>query len=139
MKLTKIVDDVIRLGDASRDYWEGELRKHHPDYPIVHEGEFEVPPSPEDALIQQLLAGLTDEQLYLVLWLAYVGRGDYRSDDLSGGYHDLKATFPQRDVAIAQLASNKFLAEYLKDAIDDLQRHKIEVDRLALQDLLQSN
>jgi hypothetical protein len=33
MKLSEAVREVIRLGDASRAYWDRELPKHHPHYP----------------------------------------------------------------------------------------------------------
>ena len=39
MKLSELVRQVIRLGDASRAYWDRELPKHHPHYPVIRAGE----------------------------------------------------------------------------------------------------
>ena len=76
MRLSEVVREVIRLGDASRAYWDRELPKHHPHYPVIRAGEDSAPPSPEDAQIQALLKSLPENQLYALLLLTYVGRGD---------------------------------------------------------------
>jgi hypothetical protein len=130
MKLSEVMREVIRLGDASRAYWDRELPKHHPHFPVILAGEDSGPPPPEDAQIQALLKSLPEDQLYALLLLTYVGRGDFRADDLSSGYQAMKEIFPSADLAIAQITGNKTVAEYLTDAMDEIHRRRIDLDRL---------
>ncbi len=130
MRLSEVVREVIRLGDASRAYWDRELPKHHPHYPVIRAGEDSAPPSPEDAQIQALLKSLPENQLYALLLLTYVGRGDLSADNLLAAYQDVKETFPSRDLAVAQLTGSKTLAEYLTDATEEIQKRRIDLDGL---------
>src|SRR6266404_7783804 len=116
MKLSEVVREVIRLGDASRAYWDRELPRHHPHYPKIRAGEDSGPPPPEDAQIQALLKSLPEDQLYTLVLLTYVGRGDFSADRLLPAFQTMKETFPNRDVAIAQIMEMKTLAEYLREA-----------------------
>lgn len=77
MKLSEAVREIIRLGDASRVYWDRELPKHHPRYPVIRAGEDSGPPPPEDAQILTLLNNLPEDEVYALLLLLYVGCGDY--------------------------------------------------------------
>ena len=63
MKLFEVIQEVIRLGDASQAYWERELPRHHPRYPVILYGEQPAPPPPEDAQIAKLLENLPDNQI----------------------------------------------------------------------------
>jgi hypothetical protein len=130
MKLSEVVQEVIRLGDASRAYWDREMPKHHPHYPVIRAGEDSEPPSPEDAQIQALLQSLPENQLYALLLLTYVGRGDFSADNLLDAYQNLKEIFPSRELAIAQLTGSKTLAEYLTDAMEEIQKRRIDLDGL---------
>ena len=130
MKLSELVREVIRLGDASRAYWDRELPKHHPRYPLIRAGEDSAPPSPEDAQIQALLTSLPENQLYALLLLTYVGRGDFSADNLPAAFQNMKETFPSRDLAVAQLTGSKTLAEYLTDAVDEIRKRRIDLDGL---------
>lgn len=128
MKLSEIVNELIRLGDASQAYWERELPKYHPRYPLVYEGEQEVPPSPEDDQILALLTSLPDDQLYAVAMLTYVGRGDFTAGNLQRANLRLKEWFLDKDVTIAQLMANKSLGEYLTDAVEEFKKRHIDLD-----------
>ena len=132
MKLSEVVGEVIRLDDTSRAYWDRELPKRHPHYPIIRAGEDSAPAPPEDAQIQALLKGLPDNQLYALILLTYVGRGDFSADDLLHGYENIKEAFPSRDLAIAQLKQNTTLAEYLTDAMEEIRKRRIELDKLEI-------
>ena len=126
MKLSKAVREIIRLGDVSRAYWDRELPRRQPHYPVIRAGEDSAPAPPEDAQIQALLKSLPEDQIYALLPLTYVGRGDYSADHLLPAYQTLKEIFPSRDLAIAQLA------EYLTDAMEEIQKRHIDLDRLQL-------
>ena len=130
MQLSEVVRELIRLGDASRAYWDRELRRHHPRYPVIRTGEASPPPPPEDAQIQALLKSLPEDQLYALMLLTYVGRGDFSADHLLPAYQTMKEVFPTRDLAVAQMTGNKTLAEYLTDAMEEIQKHHIDLDSL---------
>ncbi len=130
MKLSEVVREVIRLGDASRAYWDRELPKHHPHYPLVRAEENSAPPPPEDAQILSLLKSLPENQLYALILLTYVGRGDCSADDLLPAYQTMKETFPSKDLAIAQMTGNQTLAEYLTDAMEEVRKRHIDLDSL---------
>src|SRR5438132_1508587 len=101
MRLTETVREAIRVGDRSRAYWDRELPKRHPHYPLVRPGEDSGPPPPEDAQLQTLLESLPEDQLYALISLMYVGRGDFSADRLLPAYETMKETFPSRQTAIA--------------------------------------
>ena len=130
MKLSEVVRDVIRLGDASRAYWDRELPKHHPHYPVIRAGEGSVPEPPEDAQILDLLKSLPEDQVYALILLMYVGRGDFSADHLLPAYQTTKETFPSKDLAIAQMTGKNTLAEYLTDAMEEIHKRHIDLDSL---------
>jgi hypothetical protein len=130
MKLSEVVREVIRLGDASRAYWDKELPRHHPHYPVIRLGEDSAPPPPEDAQIRSILTSLPEDQLYALILLTYVGLGDFSADHLPHAYQTMKEMFPTRDQAIAQITGTKTLAEYLTDALEEIQRRHIDLDSL---------
>lgn len=130
MKLSEVVREIIRLGDASRAYWDRELPKHHPHYPVILADESSAPPPPEDAQIQALLKSLPEDQLYTVTLLTYMGRGDFTADRLKSAYRTIKEILPSKELAIAQITEQKTLGEYLTDAIAEIQKHHIDLDSL---------
>lgn len=130
MKLSEAVRELICLGDASRAYWDRELPKRHPHYPIVRAGEDSGPPPPEEAQIEALLAVLPDDQLYALLLLTYMGRGAYSADHLLPAYQTMKEMFPSRDMAIAQMTEMIALAEDLTDALEEIRKRHIDLDSL---------
>ncbi|HSU65305.1 MAG TPA: DUF3775 domain-containing protein [Tepidisphaeraceae bacterium] len=130
MKLSKAVSELIRLGEASHAYWDRELPKRHPHYPVIRAGEGSVPPPPEDAQIQALLRNLSEDQIYALVLLTYVGRGDYSADHLQLGYQAVREAFPTKELAIAQMTGSNTLAEYLADAMQELDSHHIDLDSL---------
>jgi hypothetical protein len=130
MKLSEVVREVIRLGDASRSYWDRELPKRHPHYPVIRAGEVSPPPPPEDAQILALLKGLPEDQLYALVILSYIGRGDFRADRLQPEYQTVREVLPSRDLAIAHLTGTNTLAEYLTDAMEEVQTRHIDLDNL---------
>jgi hypothetical protein len=130
MKLSKVVREVIRLAKASRAYWDRELLRRHPAYPVVHAGEDSGPPPPEDARLRAILEGLPDDQLYAITLLALVGRGDFSADCLTATYDTVKDMLPSRSVAIEHVSGQIALAEYLTDAVEELKKRQIDMDSL---------
>ena len=86
MKLSETAATVIDLATAIRDYWNTELPKRHRNYPVVSAGEDSGPPPPEEAKLRSFLEKLPDEEIYKLILLMYVGRGDFGTDDLAMHY-----------------------------------------------------
>ncbi len=128
MTRTEALKELIRLGRRSRRYWERELPKCHPKWPLVQSGESSAPPPPEDAEIQELLRSLREEDLYLLCLLMYVGRGDFDIDHLGPAYRKTRDAFPSREVAIDQMVGRPELSEYLMDAWEEVQERRIDLD-----------
>jgi hypothetical protein len=128
MRLSDAANEVIRLAEASRRYWERELPKRHPHYPLVRPGEDSGPPSPEDEQLIALLKGLPQEQVYALILLMYIGRGDYAADYLGESYQAMRDTFLKPEYAIAQMADMPTLAEDMSDGLGELKKRHIDVD-----------
>lgn len=136
MKLSEAVQEIIRLGEASRKYWDRELPKHHARYPIIRPGEVSPPPPPEDTQIGAILKRLSEDQVYILILLTEVGPAKFKADDLPSAYHSMKETISNKDLAIAQLMETYALAEDLTDAMEALQKRHIDVDNLKFESQL---
>ncbi len=132
MKISEAVRKLIRLGEVSREYWDRELPKAFPRYPIVRPGEVDPPAPPEDAQIESLLKRLSEEQIYALILLMYIGRGSYSADKLVAAYENVKEKFFSKELAIAQMTSDIGLAEYLTDALSEMQKRHIDIDHMNL-------
>ncbi|QEH31881.1 hypothetical protein OJF2_03480 [Aquisphaera giovannonii] len=139
MTLSEVVGEIIRLGDASRAYWDRELPKDHPHYPLILDGEKQTPPPPEDAQILSILESLPEAQIYAVALLMYLGRGDFAADRIPSAIPRVKKMLPTKDLAIDQIMSQTALAEYLADAVAEARRRRIDLDDLASCDAVAVN
>src|SRR6266498_2659703 len=130
MKLSETAKEVIALAEAIRNYWDTELPKRHPDYPLVHPGEDSGPPPPEAKKLRDLLASLPEDAIYQLALIMHLGRGDFGTEDLAGHYEALKRTFRKPDWAASQMMEKAPLADYLADGLAELKKSGIDVDRL---------
>ncbi len=130
MKLSEIAREVIGLADAIRHYWDKELPKRHPDYPIVHPGEESGPPPPEEKKLQDLLASLPEDAIYQLLLLTYLGRGDFSSRDLAAQFESLKRAFGKPEWAVSQMLEKPPLADYLSEGLEELKKQNVDVDKM---------
>jgi hypothetical protein len=128
MTRTEAIQELIRLGELSRAYWNTELHRRHPKYPIIQHGEDSGPPPPEDKQIHDLLNALPERDLYILLTLMYLGRGDFDLDHLALGYRKMKDAFPKRELAIDQMTGRTVLSEYLMDALEEIRQGHIDLD-----------
>lgn len=133
MKLLEAANEVIAFAEAIRDYWDAELPKRHPDYPLVHAGEDSGPPPPEEKKLKDFLARLPEDIVYKLALILYLGRGDFGTDDLTGHYEELKRRFGRPEEAAAQMVGKASLADYLTDGLAELRSNGIDVDRLTFQ------
>jgi hypothetical protein len=130
MKLSAAARQVIGRADAIRAYWEAELPKRHPDYPLVNPGEESGPPPPEEKKLRQLLAKLPADTVYKLLLIMSLGRRDFDTTDLGSRYEELKERFEKPEEEAAQLVEKPDLADYLADGLDALKKNDIDVDTL---------
>lgn len=121
---------VIDLATTIRRYWDAELPKRHPSYPLVKAGEDSGPPPPEEAELRGLLQSLPSEDLYKLLALMYLGRGDFNATGFESMVHELRGPFPDRDRVIRQMMSKGPLAEYLADGLHELADHGLDIDKV---------
>jgi hypothetical protein len=130
MKLSQAAQEVIAFAEAIRNYWDAELPKRHPDYPLVHAGEDSGSPPPEEKQLRDFFTSLPDDIIYKLALIMYLGRGDFGTDDLARHYEALKGTFEKPDRAAAQMMEKAALADYLMDGLDELKTNGIDVDHL---------
>src|SRR5271166_4736394 len=94
MNLSQAVPKVIELAGKVRDYYEAEMRKWHPNYPLVGPGEDEPPPPPEEKELRDFLLTLSGDMIDRLLLIMYLGRGDFGvDDDLTEHYEALQGPF----------------------------------------------
>jgi hypothetical protein len=135
MKLSEAAQRVITLARKVRRYYDTELPKWYPDYPVVSPAEEGPPPPKEERELRNFLRSLPSETIYRLLLVMHLGRGDFGTDDLPGSYEALKQTFGKPEWAASQMMQKAPLAEYLSDGLSELKRQRIPVDDLPLQDM----
>jgi hypothetical protein len=131
MKLSQTIAEVVALATAIQNYWNTELPKRHPHYPVVSLNEDSGPPPLEQAKLRNLLSSLPEEEIYALMLVMYVGRGDIGTDDLATHYEKLKERFPNPEWAISQMEGKAPLAEYLADGLAEFEKCGADVNQLA--------
>jgi hypothetical protein len=134
MKLSEAAQRVIALARKVRAYYDAELPKWYPDYPVISPAQEGPPPPKEERELSNFLRSLPSETIYRLSLVMYLGRGDFGVDDLPGSYEALKQTFGQPERAASQMMEKAPLADYLSDGLSELKRHRIPVDDLPLED-----
>jgi|SRR6266849_3937553 len=130
MRLSEAANEVVRLAEAIHTYWDRELPKRHPHYPLIRSGEDSGPPAPEEGRLQDFLKSLPPNQVYALVLLMYVGRGDEGIDHLAERYQTVKEAFETPEHAIAQMTSKRTLDEYLTDGLAEIKKGGIDMDRI---------
>lgn len=131
MKLSETIKKVIALAETTRDYWDTELPKRHPNYPLVNPGEDSPPPPPEEKKLKHLLQRLPEEDVYKVALIMHLGRGDFGTNDLAGNYEELKKSYVTPDWAADRMVRKADLADYLLDGLAELEKNGMDVDHLS--------
>jgi len=130
MNLSSIVEEVIALSEAAQAYWDRELPKRHPEYPIIRPGEDSGPPPEEENKLRLLLTGLPPDTLYKLALIMNLAWGNFTKDDLADRFEDLKKTRGEPEWLVAQMVEKGSLAEDLFDGLEQLKKHHIDVDHL---------
>jgi hypothetical protein len=132
MSLSEAAKRVIDLARKVREYYTTELPKRHPNYPLVGPDEQTAPPPPEEKELRNYLGTLSDEMISQLILIMYLGRGDFGMEELPGYYEALRGTFGDPEHAAAQMMDKAPLADYLSDGLEELRKHKIDVDKMPL-------
>jgi hypothetical protein len=130
MKFSKTAARVITLAGQVQDYWNTELPKRHPNYPIISPEEDSGPPPPQQAKLKELLASLPLEEIQRLIFLMYLGRGDFGTNDLATHYEAVKRRFRKPEQAFSQMTGKVPLADYLADGMSELSKHGFDLDNL---------
>jgi hypothetical protein len=129
MPFSDTVKRVIDLANAVRDYWDTELPKRYPTYPLVPAGADDGLPPPEEKELETLLRSLPPADVYKLMSLMYLGREDFNAHGWEPMSRELRQTFPDPDRAIQQMMAKGPLGEYLADGLAQLTAHGTDVDK----------
>ncbi len=132
MKLSEAVKKVIDIATVMREYWETELPKRHPDYPIANPWEAPVPPPPEEKELEKFFASLPGNLVNQIWLIMSLGSGYFDVQDMPDYYKTLKKNFGSPKELTALMIANAPLADYLRDGLTELKKNKMDVDRLPL-------
>jgi hypothetical protein len=133
MTVSEAAHRVIDLARKVRDYYATELPKRHPNYPLVGFDEESVLPPAEEKELRDYLATLSDETIYQLILIMYLGRGDLGTNDLEESYETLRGTIGDSEQAVSQMMIYKAtLADELSDGLEELRKHKINADKIPL-------
>lgn len=132
MNLSEATTKVIELAGKIRDYYTSELPKRHPNYPLIGPDEETTPPPPEEKELKDFLTSLSEDMISQLMVIMYIGRGDIGTDELAAYYHELKGAFGDREQAVDQFMGHAPLADYLSDALEELRKAGINVNKLPL-------
>ncbi len=128
--LRDVVDRAIVLADRARQYWSIELPKAHPQYPVVNLGEGEPAPPPEEQELRTLLEDLSSDEIYALVVLMSLGRGEFGLRDLPARQTEIRRTFDKPEWAVSQMVGKESLGDDLADGLEILRKNHISVESL---------
>lgn len=133
MTLSETVNRVIDLSGRISDYYEAELPKHHPNYPLIHPDDEEPPPPPEERQLHDFLHTLTPELIAQLLVLVSLAYGAVPLSDMAEAYEQCKTEFRDRERAISYLmAQAPNLVDTLERTQEKLSAQNLNLDCLPL-------
>lgn len=128
--LSRAASQVMDYARKIRAYYNTELPKRHPNYPLVDPRDRLTPAPPEQEELDEYLTSLPEETVYQLLLLMYLGRGDYDTVELAGNYRYLKEMFHEPRLAANQMMDKAPLAKYLATGLDKLHKDGLDADKL---------
>jgi hypothetical protein len=137
MNFSEVVHKVIDLSGKIRDYYDTEMPKRFPNYPLINsaagESEEDVPPPPEEKELSDFLASLPEETIYQLYLLMHLGRWEFSANDLAENYERLKKMVETAENAVFEMtAFDTTLGGNLLDGLEELRQHKINIDKMPL-------
>lgn len=128
MTRSQLIDRVIDLATRIGEYWDAELPRRHPRYPLIRAGEDSGPPPPEEGALRELLRSRPVEDVYFLAALMYLGIGDFNPPGIGPEMDQMRRTFGDPDRAITQMLSKGALAAHLTDGYQALRDAGIDPD-----------
>jgi hypothetical protein len=133
MKLSEAFNQVVSLDRKIQEYYNTELPKRHPNYPLVGPDDEEPPPPPEEKELEEFLRRLPDNLLYQLRLISDFNWGRFQVDELAEYYHGMKENVGDREELISEMMWDKaVLADVLEDGLEKLGRYKITLDNMPL-------
>jgi len=132
MKFSQTVNKVLALAQAVHDYWSVELRKRHPRYPFVNEGDEDGPPPPEQKKLKKLLASLPEDDIYKLALILRYNRGYSGKKNPTDYLEEVKQRYETPEEAAWLMAEDAALADGLSFGLEELQLAGFDVDDLTL-------
>jgi hypothetical protein len=137
MSFSEVVNKVIDLSGKIRDYYDVEMPKRFPNYPLINsaagESEEDVPPPLEAKELSDFLASLPEEAIFQLYFLWHLGRWAFRANELAENYERLKKTVETSEHAVFEMTTfEDTLGDDLLDALEKLRQHKINLDKMPL-------
>jgi len=127
MTVKAALSKIIPLARAIQDYWDAELPKRHPKYPLVDPPDAgDGPPPPETEQLQLFLEQLPEETLYKLAMVMDYWRN--RSLDLEESYRDIRGEY-DAPFLIARMLDNYHLYEELEYGLEILSEKHIDLDQ----------
>jgi hypothetical protein len=130
MLLSDAAKRVIELATAINAYWDAELPKRHPDYPLINEGEDSGPPPSEEAQLRDFLRSLPPEAVYKLYTLVELGRDYFPATKYVQNYKRLVRTTPDVDWLRLLMVDQAATADDLQDGLARLAEHHLDLDNL---------
>lgn len=128
MPFSETVKRVMDLATAIRDYWDRELPKRHPKYPLVQPGEDSGPPPPEERELRDLLRSLSAEEVAQLLTIIKFGRRVFPASEFHRHWQDLVKSAPDIEWEVSYLSEYPPLADELADGLQELANSGIDLD-----------
>jgi hypothetical protein len=139
MKVSEAAKRVIDLSRKIHDYYEVELPKYYPNYPLVEPEDVEedkVPSPPEEKELRDFLASLPEETIYQLILIMHLGRYECSTKNLAAHYDSLKELVGNAEQVRFEMMDLKgVLADQLSDGLEELSKHGLNVDKLPLKKL----
>jgi len=132
MKLSDAAKKVIALSEVIQKYWETELPKWHPKYPLVNPGEDDPPPPPEEKKLKKFLDRLPDDLIWQLALIWQARWGNVASTGLSGLYQKTRERLETREDVLWALTRSGIVAGELTDGLAELKKAGLDIDHLPL-------
>lgn len=131
MKLSHLIHNVCRLASAASAFNAAELKKRFPGKTLLTLADLtDLPTAPQKKELRQLLHAQSPANLYMLLTLWRLGRGDFPPDcDLLDEYLEASDCFPNVQ-AVVNYLMGKHLTRYFDAALRQLKESAIDVDKL---------
>jgi hypothetical protein len=127
MKFSEVVARVIDLATTINNYWETELPKQHPKYPLVDPNVPDPPPPPQEEELRQFLLSRPADEVYKLRALADVGSG-VPATEFEKRWRRFMKDRPDARWEIEHLVRYPPLADGLIDGLAEMSVQNIDVD-----------